>query len=197
MAFEVSNLYREFQTAEEAELWAEKHYAGLCGGRRARNPDYELLYKYAGNGYRIYNQTLRRDWKDDEEDLYDIAQLTALISKYDLSEPVVAYRYTNRRDIMLLCGGKKLCAGLRFSDKAFFSTSLVKSSLVTFRKENQCDCLLKLYLPKGLHTVYISLKDTDSRLNEQELLLQRDTEFEIVKIHRFSIPMVIECEARV
>ena len=187
--------YREFHSAEDVELWAKEHFADIYGDRNAGNPDYNYLFLYAGNGYQLYNPALRYGYKPDEESACEMQQITDILGRYALPEPVVAYRYTHKQDLKLLLRGERPRLGLRFADKAFFSTSLVKSSLDEFKRENKRNCLLKLYLPKGIHSAYISLKETDSRLNEQELLLQRDTEFEIVKIHRFCHPMVIECRA--
>ena len=195
MPVEMPTEYHEFHSTDEAERWAEVHFPDICGEQRASNPDYDCLYLYAGNGYQIYNADLRYGVKSDKQSEHEISQLTDILERYELPEPMVAYRYTHKQDLQLLLRGERLRPGLRFADKAFFSTSLVKSSLDEFRKRYKRNCLLKLYLPKGIRCAYISLKNTGSQLNEQELLLQRDTEFEIIKIHRFCCPMVIECRA--
>ena len=187
--------HREFYNADDAEAWAAVHFPGLCGDQRNDNPDYNRLFFYGGSCYKLYNEALRFGWEYCDDTMHEIWQLVGILDKYKLPEPVVAYRYTHKKDLKLLLQGERLRPGLRFADKAFFSTSLVKSSLDKFKKQYNCNCLLKLYLPKGVHCAYISLKETSSVLNEQELLLQRDTEFEIIKIHRFCRPMVIECKA--
>lgn len=187
--------YHEFPSADEAESWAEIYYPDLCGDRRGNNPDYMRLFFYGGNCYRRYNKMLRYGWECSEDTMREVLELTDILGKYELPEPVVAYRYTHKRDMKRLCMGKRLRPGLRFADNAFFSTSLVISSLDKFQKQYNCNCLLKLYLPKGIHGAYLSLRGTPSRLNEQELLLQRNTQFEIITIHRFRRPMVIECKA--
>ena len=127
----------------------------------------------------------------------EIRQLIDILNKYTIPESVVAYRYTHKRDLRWFFLGQRLRPGMRFTDNGFFSTSLVRSSLDGFRKEYKRNCLLKIYLPKGIHGIYISLKGTNSVLCEQELLLQRGTEFEITKIHYFRWPMVIECKANI
>ena len=195
MPVEMPTKYREFHSAEEAELWAEEHFADICGDRKTADPDYNCLFLYAGSGYCLYNPVLRGTAVADEESAREILQIADILGRYALPEPVVSYRYTHKQDLQLLLRGERLRPGLRFADKAFFSTSLVKSSLDEFRKRYKRNCLLKLYLPKGIRCAYISLKETDSCLDEQELLLQRNTEFEIIKIHRFCRPMVIECRA--
>lgn len=187
--------YREFHSADEAERWGETYYKDLYGKNCEDNADFEQLFLYSGSGYRLYNSQLRYNEEYDEIITQGIERLTDILARHTLPENVIAYRYTQKQILSLLCAGKPLRPGLRFSDKAFLSTSLVKASLSQFKKENPCDCLLKLYLPKGLHSIYISLKNTNSRLNEQELLLQRDTEFEIIRIHRLSYPLLIECKA--
>ena len=187
--------YFEFHTADEAEHWAEIHYPNLCGEQRKNNPDYERLFFYGGSCYKPYNKALRYGWGYSEDTMHEVQQLIDILDKYELPEPVVAYRYTHKQDVKLLCLGKCPQPGMRFADKGFFSTSLVNYSLDVFKKKYGCNCLLKLYLPQGLHGTYISLKGTSSIQNEQELLVQRNTEFEILKIHRLTYPMLIECKA--
>lgn len=195
MSIDTPTEYREFYTADEAEQWAEVHFPDICGEQHISNPDYNCLYQYAGSGYLIYNAMLRHNCETDDSSEHEIQQITDILDRYKLPESVVAYRFTHKQDIKLLFCEERMRPGLRFTDKAFFSTSLVKASLDEFKRKYKRNCLLKLYLPKGIHCAYISLKGTDSCLNEQELLLQRNTEFEIIKIHRFCRPMVIECKA--
>lgn len=187
--------YREFHSIEEVEQWAQIHYPDIYGDQRLVNPDFKILTYYSGSCYKLYNNVLRFGWKYSEDTMHEVRQLIDILDKYTIPESVVAYRYTHKRDMKWLSGGKRLHPGMRFADKGFFSTSLVKSSLEDFRKKYKRNCILKLYLPKGIHGTYISLKGTCSVLNEQELLLQRGTEFEIIKIHYFSWPMIIECRA--
>ncbi len=68
---------------------------------------------------------------------------------------------------------------MHFADKAFFSTTLVKDLLKSFISKKHYNCILKLYLPQSLHGAYVSFKDELSLLNEQEILLPCNTEFEI------------------
>lgn len=187
--------YREFRSAEEAEQWAAIHYPDIYGDQRLANPDFEILTYYSGSCYKLYNQFLRFGREFSEGTMNEARQLVSIIEKYKIPEPIVAYRYTHKQDMKHLSLGKRLRPGMRFADKGFFSTSLVKSSLDDFRRKYKRNCLLKLFLPKGTHGTYISLKGTRSILNEQELLLQRGTEFEIVKINYFSCPMIVECKA--
>lgn len=187
--------YREFHTADEAEHWANIHYPDICGEQCKNNPDYERLFFYSGSCYKMYNKALRFGWEYSDDTMREIWQLVYILDKYKLPEPVIAYRYTHKKDLKLLFQGERLRPGMHFADKGFFSSSLVKSSLEDFRKKYKRNCMLKLYLPKGVPGAYISLRETSSVLNEQELLLQRDTEFEIIKIHHFCHPMVIECKA--
>jgi hypothetical protein len=190
-----TSVYREFYNADEEEQWAEIHYPDVYGDQRLVNPDFEILTYYSGSAYKLYSRVFRYGWEYSDDTMREAMQLMNILGKRKLPESVVAYRYTHKRDMKLLCSGQKMRPGLRFADKGFFSTSLVKSSLDKFKKKYGCDCLLKLYLPKGIYGTYISLKGTASILGEQELLLQRNTEFEIIKIHRFCCPMIIECKA--
>lgn len=189
------SLFREFQSAEDAEAWAKVNFGDVYGKNRSDSADFEVLFLYSGNGYRLYNNTLRfgTAWTSAEE--RELERLKHILADHTLPENVIAYRYTQQDVLLHLCGCDKLRPGMRFSDKAFLSTSLVKASLRKFKKENPSNCLLKLYLPKGLNAVYISLKNTDSVLSEQELLLNRNILFEIEKIHRFRYPLLIECKA--
>lgn len=187
--------YRKFRCAKEAESWAKVNFGDVYGKKLSDGADFEVLFLYSGYGYRFYNSTLRfgTEWTSAEEQ--ELERLKYILANHNLPEKVIAYRYTQQDVLLHLCGSDKLRPGMRFSDKAFLSTSLVKASLRKFKKENPCNCLLKLRLPEGLNAVYISLESTDSRLREQELLLDRNILFEIEKIHRFRYPLLIECKA--
>ena len=53
--------------------------------------------------------------------------------------------------------------------------------------------MLKLYLTAGIHAIYLSYTDTISVLREQELLLEPEVEFEIIKVKGIR-QKVIECK---
>ena len=186
--------HREFMSAEEAERWAQENYKAIYNEANVSSADFDLLFAYSGSWYALYNSHLRYGEEYGEETTREIDSLTALLDRCELPENVVAYRYTTKDVIKAMCQNN-VQVGAVFSDKAFFSTSLVRSSMEKFRRENKCNCLLKLYLPKGLNGVYIPVERTNSQLREQELLLQRDTLFEIVKVHHLSWPLLIECRA--
>lgn len=207
MNFQIeTEIYREFKSAEESETWAWQHYANLLG-LPPEDELYKMISSYTGSYYKAYNKLLRtcppldsiefrkinfEDYADLVEEIYKISRT---LKNYSLPENITVYRFSHKKDIRKLCGKKIFCVGMEFSDKAFFSTTLVKDKLERFRKENRCDCLLKLYLPQGFPGAYVSFKQDWSCLNEQEFLLPPNVKFRILKIHYFTYPLEIECIA--
>lgn len=198
--------YREFDNIEETEIWARKYYSDLLD-LPMENELHKMITYYTGSYYRWYNKLLRDylpvdsdrfkeiDSVDVRDDVIEIQRITETICKYSLPENIIAYRFTHKAVIKLLCNGQVLRSGTEFSDKAFFSTSLIHYLLKDFGWNSRCNCLLKLYLPKGLPGAYVSIDKEWSCLNEQEFLLPPNIKFRILKIHHFTYPLKIECMA--
>lgn len=185
--------YREFFSKKDAEKWGIENYKEVSGANADTSAEFKLLYEYAGNMYTPFNRILRYSLKDNDY-MCDIEKLIQILTRYQLKEDIVTYRYTSKSDIRSLLSKKFIKKGLYFSDRAFFSTSLVLDCIKEFAKKNKYNCLLKLYLLQGTHGAYIDLSETDSLLNEQEFLLPPNTKFQIIKVHYFSFPMLIECK---
>lgn len=198
--------YHEFDSTEEVEIWARKHYADLLDIPR-EDELHQMISSYTGSYYKWYNKLLRNyisangnksreiESVDVKDDVIEIKKITDMLCKHSLPENIIAYRYTHKKDIVSLCSGKALRNGIEFSDKAFFSTTLIRKMLKGFMWENYCDCLLKLYLPQGMPGAYVSIDKEWSRLDEQEFLLPPNINFRILKIHHLTYPLKIECQA--
>lgn len=201
--------YKEFQTSDEADVWALANYADILTPSED-NPAYMSVFYYTGSMSRKWNSVLRRhpsiesgefeksaagEFCSDGEQICRIKEVNTVLRQHTIPENVVVYRYTHKKVLKQLCFPKKIKRLVHFSDKGFFSTTLVKELLVDFADKHDCNCLLKIYLPAGLQGAYVSLKNSLSKLNEQEILLPPNTEFEIVKIHRFTRPLMVECKA--
>ena len=204
----VDNLmdYREFSNADEAERWAWEHYSDLLS-LAPESEQYKLIFSYTGSWYKVLNRLMRVcpavgseafdkvDFGDYAEEKAEIVALTSILQSYSLPEPIVVHRFAHLSDVVKMSGARILRKGVHFSDKAFVSTTLIKKLLVPFGKENGCSCVLKIYLPKGLHGAYVSFKTDKTLLNEQEFLLPPNVPIEIVKIHYFTWPIQIDCVA--
>lgn len=198
--------YREFKSKEEAEMWAWKYYSDLLN-LPSEDALHKIISSYTGSYYKAYNQLLRLcpplnsdkfkhiDFEDRIDDVEEIYKIDCALRSYSLPENIIVYRFTHKKDVHKLCDKKFLCAGAIFSDRAFFSTTLVRDIMNEFRKQNRCDCMLKIYLTQGLPGAYVSFKEEWSCLDEQEFLLPPNTKFRILKIHHFTYPLEIECIA--
>lgn len=199
--------YREFYSCEEAEAWAMEHYAKLMT-LSPENQVYKTISYYTGSEYKILNELLRImppcgtlefdkiDLREYQEECEEIHLIADTLNEFALPESIVTFRFTHIKDIRKLCGKAIPRRGMVFADKAFLSTTLLKEQLVDFGKQNRCNCILKLFLPKGLHGAYVSFKDERDCLNEQEFLLPPNIKFEIISIRWFTFPAVIECVAQ-
>lgn len=197
--------YREFNTPEEVQNWIVEHYPDILN-INPKSHLYKIIFLYTGSNYEILNHLLRAcppigsleykkiDFGGYTEEVDDISIINDFVHSYTLVENVVTYRFTHKSDVRKLCNSWFLHKGLCFADKAFFSTTLVRELLEEFGKDYRCNCVLKLYLQKGIHGAYVSLKSDQTQLNEQEFLLPPNTKFEIIKVHYFKYPMLIECK---
>jgi hypothetical protein len=197
------DIFREFHSSQEADEWAIHNFGQWIKDIRDskdnldRNSVAYLLYAYSGNMNIIYNRFLRgfKDFDEDESKEYsrDIAIIAKEISKFELQDNIIVYRYTNRKWFGYLFQGLKPRLGKMFTDKGFMSTTLVPQLLKEFAKNHRYNCILKLYLPKGTKGAY--LKFDNSILNEQEFLLPLNSTFRLIR-KRLSLKygMVYECE---
>ena len=198
--------YLELKTSEEANAWADRHFGAVLA-MPSDSPLYKSILGYTGSCYEQWNPLLRRSPPIEEdsfskhdrdflgEELDEIKSVQAFLLQNETPEDIVVYRYTRIKDVQSLCGRKLLRSGMYFSDKAFFSTTLVKGLLSELGTHTLYTCILKLYLPKGVPGAYVSLRDERSRLDEQEFLLPCGTEFEILRVHWWRFPWLIECKA--
>lgn len=199
-------LYTELKTSDAANEWAWKYYSDVLN-MDPQSPLYVSIFSYTGSCSDHWNTLLRNCLtieqgsflktsinfaKNTQEEIENIYHF---LCQHTIPENIIVYRYTQLKDIQCLCGKKILRPKLQFSDKAFFSTTLVRSLLRHFACEKHCNCVLKLYLPQGLPGAYVSFKDKRSHLDEQEILLPCNTKFEILKVHWLRFPIVIECKA--
>lgn len=197
------DIFREFHSCQDADEWAMHNFGQWIKDIRSAKDNSDknniayLLYTYTGNMNIIYNRFLRGfkifDKKQSKEFSKNIAIITKEISKFELPENIIVYRYTNRKWFYYLFKYLKPKVGEIFTDKGFMSTTLVPKLLKGFAKEHHYNCILKLYLPKGTKGVY--LKFDNSILNEQEFLLPPNSTFKLVKKRlnlRYGI--IYECE---
>ena len=199
-------LYKELQSSAEATEWAERCFADVLH-MSLDDPLCRSIRSYTGSCSENWNALLRRAFPIEQNrfsqntieffgtELDEIKAINQFLHQNKISENIVVFRYTKLKDVQSMCGKKVLRSKMRFSDKAFFSTTLVKSLLRNFICEKRYNCVLKLFLPQGLSGAYVSFKDEKSVLDEQEILLPCNTTFEILKVHWFRFPILIECKA--
>ena len=204
-------IYKELSNSEEADAWAQTYFSDIL----TLDQDtlaFHSLYYYTGSMSKKWNAVLRRspsiesgdfekyagrEFSSDGEQIEKIKEVNRILRQHTMPENIVVYRYTQRKDFRQLCSVKRLKRGLCFTDKGFVSTTLVMELLLPFAKERKHNCLLKLYLPKGLPGSYVSPPHAKTLLNEQEILLPPNTQFEIRKIHRSLFRIAIECTAKI
>ena len=186
-------MYKEFFSTKDAEDWAKKQYAEVCSVEFAQSEFYDALYAYAGGLYVSINFFLRRGGELSIRANHVLKVLREQVPSCSVPENIVVYRHTCLKIIEHLCGDNAIKQGMRFYDKGFLSTSLLKKCALNFNEGQPLDCILKLYLPKGTKGVYICYKHSASCLNEQEILLAPEILFEIKGVD--SIKKEISCVA--
>jgi hypothetical protein len=187
--------YRQFTSREEAKAWGNKHYGQWFSEIQRETlgcmPSHPIL-TYSGSWYKAINRYMRAGNNNDDELNNDIASINEEMNKFELPENIVVYRYSYKSLLKAFCSTSNVQKHSIIEDKAFLSTTLFKESLKDFARQNRCDCLLKLYLPKGTHGVYIG-KVNHSVLDEQEFLLPPHLSFTVLNVKWKLLASEYEC----
>jgi hypothetical protein len=96
------------------------------------------------------------------------------ISKYDLQENVIAYRGTNKQ----YYNDYKI--GDEFTEKIYYSTSLNEDIAKEFRDHADNPYMVEIHVPKGAKLLYVGYNSSFVTLNEQELLIARNTKYKVI-----------------
>lgn len=184
--------FQQFHTEQEAYVWAVNYFGSWINNIQANKSNYDknniianLMYAYTGNMNVVYNQFLRGVIEFDKEQIEkyskEIAIITKEICKFELQEDIIVYRYTNKKLFKYLFKELQIKVGSTFIEKGFMSTTLMPGLMREFSKNHKCDCVLKLYLPKGSKGAYISFGE--NKLNEFEFLLPPNSTFKLLAKH--------------
>lgn len=202
-----NQFYKEFESSDEGNNWGWKYFGDVLTPNE--NPAFESVFFYTGSMSRKWNKILRRnpsiesgqfentaksEFVGDTDQIRRIIEVNSLLQNHNIPENIVVYRYTDKKVVKKLCSTHILREGMHFKDKGFLSTTLVSDLLLGFAQKHSCNCLMKIYVPKGTRGAYVSIKHPLAKLNEQEILLAPNLQIEIVKVHRFSHPFLIECK---
>lgn len=184
-------IFKEFHTDQEANEWAMNYFGTWIKDMHSnkdsndKNNVANLLSKYTGNMNVAYNNFLRGyiklDAKDTKEYCKKIAIIEKEICKFALQENIIVYRYTRKNFFRNLFKSLNPKMGETFIEKGFMSTTLLPNLLKDFPKKNHhnCNCILKLYLPRETKGAYIEFDK--GVLNEYEFLLPPNSTFKLIR----------------
>lgn len=181
--------YREFNTEEEVEQWAEDNYGAWL--KRLKKNKYDIfshdiadiLNFYTGNMNLIFNRFLRGRIKCNKKESNDynskINIINKEISRFETAENIVVWRYTDKRFFQSLFENRRVKVGTIFTEKGFMSTTLMPEKLESFAENHHYNLLLKIYLPEGTKGAYIDFENDG--LDENEFLLPSGCQFRLIK----------------
>jgi hypothetical protein len=134
------------------------------------------LKYYTGEGFRDINHPLRHglELSEKAEDAMD--RLDGLLEEEWLTKGVVYRGYNSEK--FLLDNDEDLI-GSRFTDPAFVSTSHNKANAQVFINAAKHPVMAEIHIPDGAHGFDIPSKFTEYDVGESEVLLPRDSEFEV------------------
>lgn len=198
------DIFKEFHTDLEAHEWAMHNFAPWIKKLQQVEDNHDennienLLNAYTGSENLIINRFLRGNCMPYEDNLEELSRKVEIIEKeickFKLQENIIVYRYTHKNFLRQLFGHSEIKREKVFVEKAIMSTTLVANLLIEFAKNRKCNCLVKLYLPKGTKGVYV--KFDNGLLNEHEFLLPPNSKFKLIgKSYSFKYGMfVYKCE---
>ena len=145
--------YTKLKTVEDLNNWLSRNYTKEqleYIQAEANNPD-SPLYFYFGEGYRAYNRCLRKNLEKSQTD-YDIEGLQKMICSFSTTENLVAYRYISKDEFSVLT--QNTYSKKEYVYPCFMSTTLL-NKLYNVQQIIQGRKLIKIYIPKGTHGMYI------------------------------------------
>lgn len=158
---------RCFSSLTEAEQWIEETFRGWANA--LTEAEREAITAYKGTAYRELNEALRVGYSHDEQLVED---LDVALARFQLTEPVITYRAALWTEIDPPAAGDQLV------DAAYVSTSLLRDQAHAFAEPH--GYLAEILIPGGAQVgVFLGAPDLIHPLHEAELLLPRDSAFEI------------------
>ena len=161
--------------------------------KRLTPQENKALRNYQGAAPAMLNQVARGDLSNihSEEQLADtkrrIADLDSAISKSTLNESVTTYRGISHS----LEGDLSDLVGKTIPSGGFQSTSTSIKTAQKFSGNGTHSAILQIQLEKGQHAVdFNQVEGAREDLGESEILLPRNTQFEVVKVKAGKVPVI-------
>ena len=123
--------FKEFVKDREADKWSKENYGEWL--EKLKKDEYtcfsndiaDLLYCYTGNMNLEFNRIMRGYTslylEDIEEYTYKIDIINSNISKFELKENIVVWRYTDNKVFKTLFENQKIKVGANFVERGFMS----------------------------------------------------------------------------
>jgi ADP-ribosyltransferase exoenzyme len=173
-----------FKTIDAAKLWADSKFRKFEDS--LTKPETDSLGAYQSIGYKYINNYLRGTITPKQLEYYEKANITSQIkaisssiAKGSLPADIKVYRGFG------INSESELKRGMIFTDPSFLSVSLNKSVAQKFAGFSEADgkipVILQMILPKGLPAAYL---ENILKMNETEILLERNSSFEVESIIR-------------
>jgi hypothetical protein len=138
----------------------------------------QAIARYTGNGYHPMNDLVRGKGTGSSEIKEHVANLDAAFKGAALKEPMTIFRGISRNSAKELFGSD-LHAGHQFQDKGFVSTSTSKGFAENWKGNK--GIVLEIAAEKGTPAIDVH-KLSSSGQHEREILLPRDSKFEVVSV---------------
>lgn len=202
--------YKQFETGEEANnfFYYDGEERGVLAKKNSRYRKWvnslehgtqPVIADYCADAYYDINMYWRQigDWENIDADKvkYQTGLIDKAISSFELKDNIQTYRGIDIDTIIQMFPEAEELSdlvGKSFSDKAFLSTSPVRSVAEKFASQNGQDgVLLQLSIPSGIgRGAYIN-KLSGFQDDEYEFLLKRNAKFEIFEVDTSSeMPIV-------
>jgi hypothetical protein len=190
--------FKKFDTEEEMEEWADKHYEkwseslskdewGACLRYMGRSIELNDAIRHGGDldkEFQMYRKRVVK-WKE------WVSFLDSALEKSKVPEDIVVYRGLSYRDPGKVERGKErkekprieFTPGMVFQDDAFVSTTLHKYRAERFGSAKDSH-ILTIRIPKGSPgAVLRTIQNGDLVPQQHELLLPRKSKFKIISVN--------------
>ncbi|MBD5538210.1 MAG: hypothetical protein HDQ99_21715 [Lachnospiraceae bacterium] len=175
----MSNQYKRFSSTNKADVWVKEYQSFFPSNSDNDKVFLQALDFYTASGNLIFNNYLRQYVSIEKNDyLYPyIMQMIKKLPNYEIPDNIIVYRYIKKALLKEMCKSYPPKRNAIIQDSGFMSTTLVRSSILQFKREKKLNILLIISVPKGTKGTYVGL--LHNTLSEHEIILAQNTKLRI------------------
>ncbi len=171
----MQNQYTKFKSSDEVDSWYEKNKSAFPSDNDTDKDFLKAIHYYTASTNALVNNALRYDMSMLDDD-YMQSIFRRMINKlptYQIPDNIIVYRYISKGLLKEMCPSYPPKAGMIIQDKGVMSTTLIKTSVNSYRSGRDQNILLVISIPSNTRGTYVG--HLKNMLPEYEVILAPNT----------------------